>query len=331
MHTRKIGPFKVSAIGLGCMNISAGYGPADDRESERLMLGALDAGYTFFDTAAMYGMGHSEELIGRTLSGRRGEFTLASKCGIFKGASGRTETDGRPEVLKRTCEDSLRRLRTDVIDLYYLHRIDAKVPVEDSVGALSEMVDEGKIRTIGMSEVSADSLRRAHAVHPVTALQSEYSLWVRTPERQILDVCRELSVTFVPFSPLARAFLTGKCSDITALADDDIRATIARPRFEPENFAQNVKLLVPFANAAREQGCTMAQLGLAWLLARADRTMIPIPGTRSMDHMKENAGAGDIELDDQTVACLDDLINENTVVGDRYIERIMTSIDSEKD
>jgi len=331
MHTRKIGPFEVSAIGLGCMNISAGYGPADDRESERLMLGALDAGYTFFDTAAMYGMGHSEELIGRTLSNRRGEFTLASKCGIFKGASGRTETDGRPEVLKQTCEDSLRRLRTDVIDLYYLHRIDAKVPVEDSVGALSELVDEGKIRTIGLSEVSADSLRRAHAVHPVTALQSEYSLWVRTPERRVLDVCRELGVTFVPFSPLARAFLTGKCSDVTTLADDDIRATIARPRFEPENYAQNVKLLVPFAEVAREQGCTMAQLALAWLLARADRTMIPIPGTRSMEHMIENAGAGDIELDDETVASLDGLINENTVVGDRYIERLMTSIDSEKD
>jgi aryl-alcohol dehydrogenase-like predicted oxidoreductase len=313
------------------MNISAGYGPADDQESERLLRRALEVGYTFFDTAAMYGMGHSEELIGRTLSHRREEFTLASKCGIFKGASGKTETDGRPEVLRQTCEDSLRRLRTDVIDLYYLHRIDPNVPVEDSVGTLADLVDEGKIRTIGLSEVSTTSLRRAHAVHPITVLQSEYSLWVRTPERQILSACEELGVAFVPFSPLARAFLTGKCGDVTSVDDDNIRATIARPRFEPENFARNAKLLVPFAEIAEQQGCTMAQLALAWLLARAERTMIPIPGTRNMEHLEENAGAGDIELDDATVSALDRLINEDTVAGDRYIERIMTTIDSEKD
>ncbi len=331
MHKRKIGPFEFSAIGLGCMNVSMGYGPADDSESGRLLLEALDAGYTFLDTAAMYGMGHSEELIGRTLAHRRSDFTLASKCGIFKGASGRTETDGRPVVLKKTCEDSLRRLRTDVIDLYYLHRIDVNVPVEDSIGALSELVAAGKIRTIGLSEVSTTSLRRAHAVHPITALQSEYSLWVRTPERRILEACSELSVTFVPFSPLARAFLTGKCHDVSELAKDDIRATIARPRFQPDHFKKNVKLLIPFAKVAEEHECTMAQLALAWLLARADRTMIPIPGTRSIDHMKENAAAGDIALDDTTVTALDAMINENTVSGDRYIERIMTTIDSEKD
>ena len=326
-----MGPFTVSAIGMGCMNISAGYGSADDRESEKLMLGALEAGYTFFDTAAMYGMGHSEELIGRTLSHRREEFTLASKCGIFKGANGRTETDSRPQVLRKTCEDSLRRLQTDVIDLYYLHRIDPGVPVEESVGTLSELVSEGKIKTIGLSEVSTATLRRAHAVHPITALQSEYSLWTRTPERQILAACKELGVTFVPFSPLARSFLTGDSQDITHLPDDDIRATIARPRFEPENFARNLKLLVPFRGVAQEQGCSMAQLALAWILARADGTMIPIPGTRSMDHMLDNAGAGDIQLDSATVSALDKLINEGTVAGDRYSERIMTSIDSEQD
>ena len=331
MQRRKIGPFEVSAIGLGCMNISAGYGPADDRESERLMLGALDAGYTFFDTAAMYGAGHSEELIGRTLSHRREEFTLASKCGIFKGANGRTQTDSRPEVLRKTCEDSLRRLQTDVIDLYYLHRIDPGVPVEESVGTLSELVLEGKIKTIGLSEVSTASLRRAHAVHPITAVQSEYSLWTRTPERQILAACKELGVIFVPFSPLARSFLTGETQDVTNLPDDDIRATIARPRFEPENFARNFKLLTPFRGIAQEQGCSMAQLALAWILARADGTMIPIPGTRSMDHMQDNAGAGDIQLDAATVSALDKLINEGTVAGDRYSKRIMTSIDSEKD
>ncbi|MBT3639526.1 MAG: aldo/keto reductase, partial [Acidiferrobacteraceae bacterium] len=257
--------------------------------------------------------------------------TLASKCGIFKGANGRTQTDSRPEVLRKTCEDSLRRLQTDVIDLYYLHRIDPSVPVEESVGTLSELVLEGKIKTIGLSEVSTASLRRAHAVHPITALQSEYSLWARTPERQILAACKELGVVFVPFSPLARSFLTGESQDITNLPDDDIRATIARPRFEPENFARNVKLLAPFKDIAQEQGCSMAQLALAWILACADGAMIPIPGTRSMDHMQDNAGAGDIQLDSATVSALDELINEGTVAGDRYSERIMTSIDSEKD
>ena len=212
-----------------------------------------------------------------------------------------------------------------------MHRIDVNVPVEDSVGALSELVDEGKVRTIGLSEVSAASLRKAHAVHPITAVQSEYSLWVRVPERKILAVCKELGVAFVPFSPLARAFLTGQCQDVSTLPDDDIRTTIARPRFEPDNFAHNRKLLVPFERVAGEQGCTMAQLALAWILTRSDGTMVPIPGTRNIDHMKENAAAGDIELDQSVVTELDDLINENTVQGARYIDRIMTSIDSEKD
>jgi aryl-alcohol dehydrogenase-like predicted oxidoreductase len=326
-----LGPFEVSAVGLGCMNISAGYGPTTDEDSVRLLHATLDAGHSFLDTAAMYGMGHSEELIGRTLKGRRSEFTLASKCGIFKGKSGKTETDGRPEVLRRTCENSLRRLQTDVIDLYYLHRIDRRVPVEDSVGALSMLVEDGKIRTIGLSEVSTDSLRRACTVHPITALQSEYSLWTRTPERRVLAACNELGVAFVPFSPLARAFLTGSCQDVTHLSDGDIRTTIARPRFEPENYAKNEKLLVPFGEIAREAGCSMAQLALAWILARNNRTMIPIPGTRSIGHMRENAGAADIVLDDAMVDRLDALINEQSVAGARYTDTLMASIDSERD
>jgi len=331
MHTRKIGPFAVSAIGLGCMNMSMGYGPADDEASGRLLLEALEAGYNFLDTAAMYGVGHNEELIGRTLGHRRGDYVLASKCGIFRGKGGRAETDGRPEVLISTCDDSLRRLRTDVIDLYYLHRVDPKVPIEDSVGALAGLVAQGKIRAIGLSEVSTASLLKAHAVHPVTALQSEYSLWSRTPERRILKACRDLGIAVVPFSPLARAFLTGQCQDVTGLPEDDIRVTIARPRFEPKNFARNVKLLGPFADIAREQGCTMAQLALAWLLAREDRTLIPIPGTRNIEHMKENAGAGDIKLAEGVVGALDQLINEHTVAGERYSHKLMASIDSEKD
>ena len=331
MQYRKLGPFTVSAIGIGCMNVSSGYGPGPgEDEAGRLLNGALDTGYTFLDTAAMYGMGHNEKLIGKYLSRRRSEYTLASKCGIFRNDAGVPATDGRPEVLLRTCDDSLRRLNTDVIDLYYLHRIDANVPVEESVGALSRMVEAGKVRTIGLSEISSASLRRAHAVHPVTAVQSEYSLWTRTPERKMLSTCEELGIAFVPFSPLGRQFLTGRCGDVTTVPEDDIRATIARPRFEPEAFARNSRLLVPYAAIAGRVGCSMAQLALAWLLARGDY-IVPIPGTKHVDYMVENAGAGDLRLDPETVAELDALINEDTVEGARYTAAVMAKVDSERD
>jgi aryl-alcohol dehydrogenase-like predicted oxidoreductase len=200
MQQRQIGPFTVSAIGLGCMNVSAGYGPRiDEDEAGKLFNAALDLGYTFLDTASLYGLGHNETMIGKYLTSRRDEYVLASKCGFTRTEDNKTVMDGRPEILKQTCEDSLRRLNTDVIDLYYLHRIDPKVPVEESVGALAGLVEQGKIKTIGLSEISADSLRRAHAVHPITAVQSEYSLWTRTPERKILAACAELGVAFVPF------------------------------------------------------------------------------------------------------------------------------------
>jgi len=331
MQQRQIGTFTVSAIGLGCMNVSMGYGPRpDDDESGKLLNTALDQGYTFLDTAAMYGAGHNESLIGKYISHRRDEYMLASKCGIAKDTDGKIKMNGHPDVLRQTCELSLRQLNTDVIDLYYLHRIDPNVPVEDSVGALAQLVEQGKIRTIGLSEISADSLRRAHAVHPITAVQSEYSLWSRTPERKVLGVCAELGIAFVPFSPLARQFLTGKSPDVTAVLEDDIRATIARPRFEPENFARNQKLLVPFGEIADRQGCSMAQLALAWLLAQGDN-IVPIPGTKHLEWMIENAGAADIELDAATVADLDALINEDTVAGHRYTDALMASTDSEKD
>jgi aryl-alcohol dehydrogenase-like predicted oxidoreductase len=331
MQQRQLGPFSVSAIGLGCMNVSMGYGERlDDDDSGRLFNAALDQGYNFLDTASLYGLGHNESLIGRYLATRRNEYTLASKCGFSRTEDGKTVMDGRPEVLKQTCEDSLRRLNTDSIDLYYLHRIDPAVPVEDSVGALGELVAAGKIKTIGLSEISADSLRRAHAVHPITAVQSEYSLWTRTPERKILATCAELGVAFVPFSPLARQFLTGKCRDVTSVGEDDIRASIARPRFEAENFAENEKLLIPYAAIAERQGCSMAQLALAWLLAQGDN-IIPIPGTKHMDWMIENAGAAEIALDAATVDELDSLINEDTVTGYRYTDALMASTDSEKD
>jgi len=331
MHKRKLGPFEVSALGLGCMNMSMGYEPADDKESVRLLSAALDNGYNFLDTAAMYGMGLNEELIGQSIGHRRSEFILASKCGVFKNEDGTIEINGRPEVIKRTCEESLKRLKTDVIDIYYLHRADPKIPIEESIGALSELIAEGKIQTIGLSEVSTETLKKAHALHPITALQSEYSLWVRTPERKILKACRELEIAFIPFSPLGRGFLTGKAQDVSHLTKDDLRATIARPRFEPEAFATNSKLLKPFSAVAQQLNCSMAQLALAWLLAKEESTLIPIPGTKNMAHMKENAAAGNIQLSADITAHLDILISENNVVGDRYSKNTMAASDAEKD
>ncbi|MEM7292187.1 MAG: aldo/keto reductase [Pseudomonadota bacterium] len=331
MHQRQLGPFEVSAIGLGCMNVAMGYDPADPAEAERLIGASIDSGYTFLDTASMYGWGVSEQMIGRILKHRRDEYVLASKCGFAKGNDNSTLFDGSPEAIHRTCEESLRNLQTEVIDLYYLHRIDPQVPIEDSIGALADLVHDGKIRTIGLSEVSTESLHRAHAVFPITALQSEYSLWSRTPERKILQACEELDVAFVPFSPLARSFLTGITPPLDKLREEDIRATIARPRFEGDNFAQNRKLLAPYKEIADEVGCSMAQLALAWVLARQNRKMIPIPGTKDFAHMQENAAAGDIKLDAATVERLDALINENTVAGERYTDAGMKAADSEKD
>jgi aryl-alcohol dehydrogenase-like predicted oxidoreductase len=313
------------------MNMSMGYGPRPDAKySGRLLNQALDNGCTFLDTAAMYGMGHNEELIGTHLHSRRDEYVLSSKCGIFKNADGNTETNGHPEVLFKTCEDSLRRLNTDVIDLYYLHRPDTDVPIEESVGALSRMVEQGKVRLIGLSEVSDNTLRRAHVIHPISALQSEYSLWSRTPERKVLKSCRELGITFVSFAPLGRQFLSGKSGDISGMSEGDFRRTFARPRFEPDNFAANAKLLIPFEKIARQQNCSMAQLALAWLLVQGDN-IIPIPGTKHIEYMIENLAASELLLSDDTVVALDELINEKTVAGDRYEAKLMRTSDAERD
>ena len=239
--------------------------------------------------------------------------------------------DGRPESIVKSCEGSLKRLKTEVIDLYYLHRADPKVPVEESVGAMARLVEKGMVQTIGLSEVSTETLKRAHSEYAITALQSEYSLWSRTPERGILDACKELGVTFVPFSPLGRQFLTGASPDVSELPDDDLRCTIARPRFEPDAFKQNVKLLEGFGEIADHLKCSKAQLALAWLLAKEEGAMIPIPGTRSPAHVKENAGAAKVVLDAATVTQLDELINESTVTGTRYTADRMASSDSEND
>jgi len=312
-----------------------GYGPADDRESAVMLNTALDVGYRMLDTAAMYGSGHNETLIGNTLKHRRQQYLLASKGGLGKDNAGKPFIDGRPSVLKLECAQSLRRLQTEVIDLYYLHRLDKKVPIEDSVGGMAELVEEGKIRMIGLSEVSSETLRRAHSVHPIAAVQSEYSLWSRTPETEMLQTCEELGVTFVPFAPLARAFLAGQARDVSQLPPEDIRCTNSRPRFEPENFAENKKLLTPYKSIAEAVGCSMAQLALAWILgqknSRHEPVLVPIPGTKHIDFMRENAAAGDIELDQATLVELNELINESTVAGRRYTDAIMASIDSERD
>ncbi len=328
MQQRKIGPFTVAPVALGCMNISHLYGPPLDRkEASALLNAALDQGYNHLDTAAAYGYGANEELIGELLDHRRDEFLLASKAGLFKDSAGKREIDGRPEVLKRTCEIALKRLKREAIDLYYLHRWDKSVPIEDSVGALADLVREGKVRTLGLSEVSAASLRKAHAVHPIAAVQSEYALWTRNPELGVLEACRELGVAFVAFSPLGRGFLAGAVRDTGGFPEGDIRRSL--PRFAPENLTANLALLQELDAIAGEVGCSPAQLSLAWVLARGPH-VIALPGTRSLAHLKENKEAEALDLDEAVVARLDRLINQDTVTGTRYVARVQLEIDTEE-
>ncbi|MBA2961547.1 MULTISPECIES: aldo/keto reductase [Ramlibacter] len=331
MRSINLGPFKVSAISLGCMNLSHAYGkPPSAQQGERVLLAALDAGVTLFDTAALYGFGANETLVGRVLKAHRSRFTLASKGGMggVAGDDGvvRRVIDGRPEAIRRNCEDSLRRLQTDVIDLYYLHRWDKKVPVEESVGALARLVEQGKVRTIGLSEVSAATIRKAHAVHPVTAVQTEYSLWTRNPEIAVLDACEELGATFVAFSPVARGFLCDALHDVTTLDAKDIRR--AMPRFEPAHYARNLALLPGYKALAQEAGCTPAQLALAWLLHKRP-FILPIPGTTSVDHLHEDLAAADVRLAPDLLQRLEAHINQDTVSGHRYSAQARTEVDTE--
>ena len=332
MQQRQLGPFAVSVIGLGCMNLSHAYGaPVSIEQGERVLLAALDAGVTLFDTATLYGFGANETLVGKVLSPHRHRFTLASKCGmqgVNVAGDGKLVRviDGRPATIQKTCEDSLRRLQTDVIDLYYLHRWDKTVPIEDSVGALADLVKKGHIRSIGLSEVSGATLRKAHAVHPIAAVQTEYSLWTRNPEIAVLDACAELGVAFVAFSPVARGFLCGKPIDVASLDAKDIRR--AMPRFLPENFAANQKLLPAFHALAQEAGCSPSQLALAWLLHKAPH-IIPIPGTTSVDHLLDDLGAANVNLPVELIAKLNALINQHTVQGPRYNPQGTSEVDTE--
>jgi aryl-alcohol dehydrogenase-like predicted oxidoreductase len=332
MHNRPLGPFTVTAIGLGCMNLSHAYGkPPPPEQGEQVLLAAMEAGVTLIDTAALYGFGANETLVGKVLKPYRQQITLCSKGGLFgkpgpDGVAKRT-IDGRPETLRQNCEDSLRRLQTDVIDLYYLHRWDKQVPVEDSIGALGRLVEQGKVRTIGISEVSAATLRKAHAVHPLTAVQTEYSLCTRNPEIAVLQACRELGIAFVAFSPVGRGFLCDALHDVSSLESKDIRRGM--PRFEPAHYARNLQLLPGYKALAQEAGCTPAQLALAWLLHQGEN-VIPIPGTTRVDHLREDLAAVDVKLSADLLRRLDAHINHATVSGNRYSQQARSEVDTEE-
>ena len=330
MQKRTIAGFQVSAIGLGCMSISSGYAvPPPVEQGERVVQAALDAGVTLFDTAALYGFGKNETLVGRVLKAHRHEITLCTKGGMaavqFPDGLKRV-INGRPEAIRLNCEDSLRRLQTDVIDLYYLHRWDKQVPIEDSVGALGDLVREGKVRAIGLSEVSAATLRKAHAVHPIAAVQSEYSLWTRNAEIAVLQACADIGAAYVAFSPVGRGFLCGAPIDVAALPANDLRTGM--PRFLGENHAANLKLQAAYNTIAADAGCTPAQLALAWLLHKAPH-IVPIPGTTSVPHLLEDLAAADVRLSAETLQRVEATVNQHTVVGSRYPAQATGEVDTE--
>jgi len=309
-------------VGLGCMGMSEFYGASDDRESIDTLNRAIDIGVTFWDTADAYGSGKNEQLLARVLKDRRRQVTLATKFALRRGPDGAfVGVDGRPEYLKAACDASLQRLGVEQIDLYYQHRVDPNVPIEDTVGAMAELVQAGKVRFLGLSESSAKTLRRAHAVHPIAALQSEYSLWTRDVEGEILPACRELGITLVAYSPLGRGFLTGSFRTPDDLAADDWRR--ANPRFQGDNFEQNLALADRIRELAAAKGCTPAQLALAWLLAQGP-DIVPIPGTRKRTRLEENAGSLEVELNDDERATLSHGLPP--AAGKRYPEASMATL-----
>jgi len=331
MEYRKLGTTgdELSALGLGCMGMSFAYGPTDDKESLATLEKALDMGVNFWDTADMYGNGANEELISKVLVPNRDKIFIATKFGFrFKdgiagpsSASG-TYFDGSPAWMKVAVEQSLKRLKIDTIDLYYAHRVDPNIPIEETVGAMADLVKEGKVRYLGLSEVSANSLRKAHAVHPISAVQSEYSLLTRDVENGILKTTRELGISLVPYSPLARGLVTNKLN-VDALAIDDFRRTL--PRYQSENIDNNNKLIENFAAFAASKSCTPAQLALAWVLAQGE-DIIPIPGTKKRNYLQENAGAIEVKLTSADLTTINELINRYPIIGERYSEEAMKMV-----
>jgi aryl-alcohol dehydrogenase-like predicted oxidoreductase len=327
MEYRRLGrtTVEISAVGLGCMGMSEFYGPRNDDTSIATIHHALDSGIQFFDTADVYGMGHNEELVGKAIKDRRNEAVLATKFGNVRDpkTGAWTGVCGRPDYVKQACEGSLKRLNLDVIDLYYQHRVDDEVPIEETVGAMAELVQAGKVRFLGLSEAAAGTIRRACQVHPISALQTEYSLWTRDPESEILPLCRELGITFVAYSPLGRGFLTGNITHLEDLPQDDYRRL--SPRFQGENLSQNLKIAGTVNQVAKEKNCAPAQVALAWLLAQGD-DVVPIPGTKRMKYLIENAAAVKCKLTPEELTHLSEAIPPGAAAGARYPETAMKRV-----
>ena len=322
-HLGTGGP-EVSAIGLGCMGMSEFYGSTDEQQSIATINHALDEGVCFLDTADMYGSGRNEELVGRAIKGRRDEVFLATKFGNVRGPNGEFGgIRGDPEYVAQACDSSLQRLGVDVIDLYYQHRVDVNVPIEETVGAMAQLVDEGKVRFLGLSEAAPETIRRAHAVHPITAVQTELSLWSRDAEEGVLPCVRELGIGYVAYSPLGRGFLTGQFTSAEDFPEDDFRRF--HPRFTGENFQRNIALVREVEAMAKEKGCTTAQLALAWVSAQGD-DVVPIPGTKRRKYLDENIAALDVKLSDEDLRRLDRILPPGAAAGERYHERGMATV-----